>query len=113
MLVFFEIFGKPGWNVLIRYLPKLLWCLGWAAMGIGLGLWNDRKNNTGNTAQHRHYFTYFIFVWSIAFLTSFYEALANGSLRSYVLSCLTAVVIGFSGDSLAGIISKLAKIKNE
>lgn len=94
-------------RLFISNLNGILWCTGWSAVGIGLGLWNDRENDTDRVKEHLHYITYFIFVWFIASLAGF-SVFENG-LRSYAVSALTGIAIGFTGDSLAGLLLDLSK----
>lgn len=91
----------------------LSWIIGWSSLGIGLGLLNSRIKPSvqTRTRMNLHYITYFIFVLFIASLAAFVAFSARAGLRSYAASALTAIVIGFSGDSLAGLIEKL-KVKD-
>ena len=90
----------------------LIWSLGWTAIGIGTGLINDR-NNPSNRAKNRlHYWTYFplvLFFGTIAGITVFLKVHGPGT---YPISLLASFAIGFSGDSLAGVIVNNAKIEN-
>ena len=98
-------------RLLTENLSTMLWCFGWSSVGIALGLWNDRKNTTPRVSNHAHYVTYFIFVLFVAALAAFIAFSANDGLKAYAASALTAIVIGFVGDGLAGVILKLAKIE--
>ncbi len=89
----------------------LLWCFGWSSVGIGLGLWNDCKNPTKKAKECLHYITYFIFVLFIAALAAFVAFSSADGLKAYAGSALTAIIIGFAGDSLAGAILRLAKLE--
>ncbi len=76
-----------------------------------MGLWNDRENKSKRVSKHLHYITYFIFVLFIAALAAFVVFSSADGLKSYAGSALTAIAIGFVGDSLAGAILKLAKLE--
>lgn len=84
------------------YIPQILWCLSWAAFGIGLGLWNSNTASEKNQQIHMHYYTYFIFVWLIATLLAFLAlgTFDNDIIRSYVAAALAGLVVGFIGDNL-------------
>lgn len=101
LLIFFITIKKPELSILKTDLTKILWCLSWPAVGIGLGLYNSRNDDDEINRRHRHYFSYFLFVWFIGFLAAF-VAFTNFPLCSYAAAALTGIVIGFSGDSLAG-----------
>ena len=99
----------------IRECPKLskllennasyiLWCTGWAAVGIALGLWNSRNDGS---ILHLHYITYFVFVWFIASTAGVAATSIGHGLQSYAASAVVAVAIGLAGDSLAGFILNL------
>ncbi|MDD5505932.1 MAG: hypothetical protein PHR73_04170 [Candidatus Omnitrophica bacterium] len=112
--------GNKVFNILDSYWPKIIWCAGWALFGIGCGLINsryddinegkskkDRKKNVGGPA---HYLFYFLFVGFIATLTAFValEAYEDSEAKFYAVAALVAVVLGFTGDKLAGKLFELS-----
>jgi len=98
-------------SVLCKHLSAILWSAGWAFTGIGLGLWFDPKNDSEDQKANSslHYVTYFLFVLFISFCAAFSVLLATADLRSYILSALTGMTIGFSGDALGGLILKVGR----
>jgi len=94
-------------QILITHLTLILWCIGCAAIGIALGLYNGRKSGIRDRA---HYVTYFFFVLFFATTAALTASFIGKGLQSYSSSCLTAIGIGFAGDSLAGIINKIGKL---
>ena len=88
--------------------PVIFWCFGWSAFGIAAGLANSRNDNTTTARKKCHYFIYFLFVLFIASLAAFAAFLSTENTHlAYVFSALVAIVVGFSGDKLAGEIIKL------
>jgi len=99
-----EFFGK-----LKHYITELLWCSSSAALGIYCALHNSRFNNDKRSKEKEHYWTYFVFVFFIATITSF---VILGSFDKsidkiyvYAAAALAGVIIGFSGDKLGEKIS--------
>jgi hypothetical protein len=100
------------------YSKEILWCSGWAAFGIGCGLINSRyddinegkndKDKKKNKGGKMHYVLYFSFVWFIAFLAALTMVGAN-NIKFYAATALVAIVVGFTGDKLAGKIFDLRK----
>lgn len=88
----------------------LVWSLGWTAVGIGTGLINDRNNSSKRAYNPSHYWTYFSLVLFFGTITGVAIFLEVHNLGAYPISLLASVAIGFSGDSLAGVIVKNAKI---
>ncbi|MFA5350228.1 MAG: hypothetical protein WC357_02720 [Candidatus Omnitrophota bacterium] len=87
-----------------RYIKELLWCLGWAAIGIYCALHNSRFENSKRSKDPWHYIIYFGFVFIIATVAAF---VVLGTIdkdidRIYVYAAafLTGVIVGFSGDRL-------------
>ncbi len=102
-------------DIIHQYGPSFLWCFGWSSVGIALGLWNSREDGDKKDDQRskwNHYLTYFPFVFVIAGISSFI-ILFDGGPKSYALSALTAITIGFSGDALAGIIKNLGNLNKQ
>ena len=119
-LISFCIIKCPNLQKLLtENLSNILWCLGWSSVGISLGLYNSRggiesESETGKQSEtlskNKHYYTYYLFVLFIGVLAAFVTLLSFDGLRGYAASALTAIIIGFTGDSLAGVILKLSKI---
>jgi hypothetical protein len=86
-------------NVTCYYLLEILWCGGWAAVGVSLGLWSNRYNTVHDISR---YFTYFVFVWVIAFLSAFVAlgTFEKDIIRSYAAATLAGLIVGFMGDRL-------------
>ena len=112
LLAIFCLCSSPRWMDIIEHLSAILWCLSFSSIGIGLGLWVDPKNDPNDIKAREplHYLTYFIFVLIISTAVSFSIFLANTGLQAYVLSFLSSVTIGFTGDALAGIILKTGRL---
>ena len=108
-IIFFVLHCPVLKQALNNNLYNLLWCSAWASLGISLGLYNDRESVNGRASDHIHYITYFPFVLFIAILATFAMTTFDHSLKSYAASALITIAIGFSGDSLAGAMLKLAK----
>ena len=111
VLAFFCVIKCPNiQKLLTENLSNMLWCLAWSSIGISLGLWNSRHNKTqdGRLFPNKHYYTYYFFVLFIGALSAFVTLLSFNGLRGDAASALTAIVIGFTGDSLAGVILKLS-----
>jgi hypothetical protein len=88
-----------------EYLARVLWCSSWGAIGIALGLYNSRKDRSGNTSSDKHYFFYFSFVWFLATLAAFVMLGSNierSFVNAYASAMLIGIVVGFAGDKLAG-----------
>ena len=103
LLIFFCVVKKPAFlNIIVDYLLGILWCLSWAAIGIGCGLWNSRSAKGKNQYESKHYHTYFIFVWFIAALAAFVAlgTFEKDIVRSYAAAALTGLAVGFVGDNL-------------
>jgi hypothetical protein len=92
-------------QIFLDNLLKIFWCVGWSSIGIALGLWNSRTNFASHLSIHLHYVTYFIFILIFASVSAFTVSLSGKDLRSYCASFLTAIAVGFAGDSLAGLIT--------
>ncbi|MCK9614850.1 MAG: hypothetical protein M0R48_05010 [Candidatus Omnitrophica bacterium] len=106
---FFLVIGIFALPCLLNgYLQEILWCASWAAIGISSGLYNSRTESDGNSKKHKHYYTYFLFVWFVATLAG-WTMIKDGDLRSYIVACLVGIVVGFTGDKLAGKIFELRK----
>ena len=112
VLITFWLWRQGGLQKLDEFfgqnIEKIWWCLGASAIGISLGLWNSRDKTEGKLKEHKHYRTYFVFVFVAASLTAF-VVLSDNSARSYAASALTGMAVGFIGDSLAGLMEKLIK----
>ena len=110
LISIFLLKQSPDLNNLVKdNLSLILLCVGCSSIGISLGLWNSRNNKNEKTLEHLHYITYFIFVLIIASLGAFVAYFSASGVASYARLILTAIVIGFAGDSLAGAILKLSK----
>lgn len=92
-----------------RYYLLILWCCGWAAIGIFAGLMSTRGLNDEGQKKNYHYFTYFIFVLFFAASVAFTFSSKYQFPYSYTAACFIALIIGFSGDSLAGVMNDLSK----
>ena len=112
LLGLFLWFKRP--TIFTRHM-EILWCLGWAAFGVGCGLINSRyddinkkkkedKDIKKNKGGHMHYILYFSFVGFIATLAAL-TMIKNG----YTASALTGIVIGFTGDKL---VEKMLELKS-
>jgi len=102
LLILFLIIRKPALlDIIQRYFSDVVWCSGWSAIGVSLGLYNSRTVTGGNSERCRHYFTYFLFVLGIATLAAFvvFESF-NVNIRSYAAAMLAGITIGFLGDKL-------------
>ena len=87
------------------YLAIALWCLRCGAFGIALGLYNSRKDKGGNTSNNEHYIFYFTFVLFLAALSAFVmfgNNIEKGFLHAQASATLVGIVVGFTGDKLAG-----------
>lgn len=89
-------------EILSLYYSEILWSLGWAAFGVGFGLWNSRTAHGEVLEKKEHYYTYFIFVEFVAGLAAFvaFGTFQDDSIRSYAAAALTGLIVGFIGDSL-------------
>ncbi|MFH1578187.1 MAG: hypothetical protein ABIC18_03850 [Candidatus Omnitrophota bacterium] len=81
----------------------LSWVVGWANIGIGVGLLNSRVNgadkDTGVEKEHWHYIIYFCFALVVSSLASF--ALSrNEGILDYPLSALIALTSGFAAERI-------------
>lgn len=85
------------------YLSQILWCFGWGAIGIALGLWNSRNAEGEVLDKWWHYGAYFLFVLAIAALAAFvaFEMNKTNLVLSYAVATLTGLIVGFVGDSLS------------
>ena len=96
-------------------LMKIIWCIGWSAFGVGVGLINTRdhgaekdQQQTGQPVEKskRHYFGYYGFVLLIASLLAatavFHD---NPDAKYYSLSALLGLISGFLGYKLNEIAS--------
>lgn len=110
----------------IRQISSLLWCVGWAAIGAGAGLINNRnhgekekeneKNSSSVGQQPFHLVFYWGFVVVVGAMTAFVVALLHSELkvlsinisiiRFYSLSALVGLIIGFMGDKLHDILTR-------
>ncbi len=108
-VVLISCFAVIMWPALRAWVSQnhrlLIWSAGWSAVGIGLGLLNSRNDGR---RDHLHYVTYFVFVFFVATLAALATSQLKEEPHSYIVSTLTGIAVGFSGDSLAGIISKLS-----
>lgn len=112
ILIIFFVEKKPDFNKFFcsHYL-NILWCIGWSAIGIAIGLCNSIDDKTSVTRAYLHYITYFLFVLFIASLVAFVALLsASNNYLAYASSALMATLVGFAGDRLANIILKTGKI---
>ena len=91
-------------NVFPLYLRQFIWCLSWAAFGIGSGLINSRDNESKRLNKVSHYFFYFGFVLLIATLAAFIPltSIKDNFYAAYATAALAGIVVGFTGDALAG-----------
>ena len=106
--------GQQFFAAICANRESLLWSSGWTAIGIGIGLINDKNNSSNRAKIDYHYWTYFAFVLFVGTVTGVVAFLGiKGKEKevAYLTSSLVALAIGFSGDSLAGVIVKNAKIK--
>ncbi|MBU4511128.1 hypothetical protein KJ830_08800 [bacterium] len=111
-LIIFFVVKQPDFNKFFgtHYL-NILWVFGWSTIGISAGLCNSRDDKTPVVRSYLHYITYFLFVLFIASLAAFvaFLSIINNNLLAFASSALTAIVVGFVGDKLAGKISSLGK----
>ena len=82
----------------------LFWVVGWSSFGVGAGLTNSRtigfdKDNKDRSKQNLHYIFYFTFAIFIASLASLALSREAG-LLDYLRSALIAVTIGFAAERL-------------
>ena len=105
-LVAFCVEVNPEWREwFVANRPIILWCVGWSAIGIGLGLWNDRNAKDELSKSQPHYLMYFPFVWffaSVVAFTAFYTV--SDGRAAYAAALAAGLAAGFSGDRLAGIL---------
>jgi len=97
---------------------EILWCLGWAAFGVGCGLINSRyddinkgkeeKDIKKNKGGDMHYIFYFSFVGFLATLAAL-TMNEDSSIKFYAVSALVAIVVGFTGDKLVDKIFEMRK----
>ena len=102
LLILFWIIRNPAlFDILERYSSGIVWCSGWSAIGVSLGLYNSRTTTGGNSEKHHHYRTYFLFVFGIAALAAFvvFESF-DKNIVSYAAAMLAGITIGFLGDKL-------------
>lgn len=103
LFLIFYVVKNPGLlDLFKKHWVEFIWCSGWGAIGIGLGLYNSRNNNDDHCKRRGHYYLYFIFVWFIATFTAFvaFGAFENNAVRSYIFAALTGIIVGFIGDNL-------------
>ncbi len=95
-------------DILMCYLPIILWCSSCAAVGISLGLYNSRTVNDNRSKEHRHYYTYFFFAWFMAALAAFiaFGKFENNIVMSYAASAFVGISFGFVADKLGDIFTK-------
>lgn len=112
LLIIFFVIKQPNFNNFFstHYL-NILWVIGWSAIGISTGLCNSLDDKSVPARSYLHYITYFPFVLFIASLAAFvvFLSVINNNLLAFASSALTAIVVGFAGDKLAGKISSLGK----
>lgn len=105
LLRFLSAAGPVVQDGLSFHLRHWVWAAAWGALGIGLSLYTSRFEGE---SRHSHYLTYFVFLWGVAIFSGLAVSGLRGGPQPYLLSALTAIVVGFSGDSLAGIVDKLS-----
>lgn len=83
---------------LILKLPLILWSASWAAVGIGLCLWNsrDRKEKITNM----HYATYFLFILFFATVAAVAFSESADEIQLYLKALVIGLGIGFTGERL-------------
>ncbi len=105
----------PVWNWWIRHWVKIIWCLGWALLGIGAGLINTRNHGAGHPESPKrkafHYIGYCPFVLVIATLLSVFvglylpnQPLQDAREEFFLISALVALSVGFLEDRLHGLL---------
>jgi predicted nucleic acid-binding Zn ribbon protein len=98
---------KDMLQFLINNSSLFFWCIGWSAIGIAFGLWNDRKGGRKNI---EHYVFYFLFVLIFGSLVALiFSSFWSGGEHPYSVSFLVAFTIGFTGDKLAGKVIEIMK----
>lgn len=113
LLVFLIIKIPEAIDFIRNNYMSILWCAGWTAIGIGLGLYNSRTTRGATKIlgshklileSHKHYYTLFLFVLFVGTIAAFIAL-----KYSYAAACLTAISIGFLGDRLTEKIGNLIK----